>query len=104
MLALGLWGAFNWVTRRRVYRTVTSSEAVLDAAGLVPGVPVARVVTVLDSLHAVRAALRPDGTMGARIGPSFQDVFISGDIYAEFTFDSSGRLLSRHVKERLTGP
>lgn len=103
-VVFGLWAAFSWVTRRRVYRTVATSEAVLDSAGLVPGVSSTRVAAVLDSLHAAHGPLGPGGTIGARLGPAFEDFMISGDIYAEFKFDSTGRLMSRHVRERLTGP
>ncbi|MDB4906251.1 MAG: hypothetical protein JWO05_1035 [Gemmatimonadetes bacterium] len=104
LLVLGLWVAFSWVTRRRVYRTVATSEAALDSAGLVPGTSITRVAAVLDSMHAIHGALGPDQVIGARIGPSFQDFILSGDIHAEFKFDSTGRLVSRHVRERLTGP
>ena len=76
----------------------------LDQAGLVRGVSIARVRGVLDSLHAGYAVRPSERTIAAVLGPSFEDFVISGDIYAEFAFDSTGHLISRLVKERLTGP
>ena len=76
----------------------------MDEAGLVQGASIARVRVVLDSLDATYAVRPRERTIAAVLGPSFEDFVISGDIYAEFAFDSSGHLLSRFVKERLTGP
>jgi hypothetical protein len=104
VLLLCLIGALSWVGRRRVYRTVAGSEAVLAAAGVAPGTPVSRVIEVLDSLRASRSGLRTDRTVAARLGRSFEDFFIRGDILAEFRFDSTGHLASRTVHEVLTGP
>lgn len=104
VLALASCAALSWVTRRRVYRTVASTEASLDAAGLVHGASSARVRRVLDSLHATYSVRPTERTIAAVLGPSFEDVVTSGDIYAEFAFDSTGHLASRLVKERLTGP
>jgi hypothetical protein len=48
--------------------------------------------------------LSADRSVGARLGRSFEDFFIHGDILAEFRFDSTGRLTSHAVREVLTGP
>ena len=104
VLTLCLLGALSWVGRRRVYRTIGSTEAVLSAAGVVPGMPVSRVLDVLDSLGAPHSGLSADRSVGARLGRSFEDFFIYGDILAEFRFDSTGRLTSHVVREVLTGP
>ena len=104
LLALAVVAAFSWVTRRRQFQTVAGAEARLDSAGLTPGAPAARVLAALDSLGAAHAALEPGGGIRARLGPSFRDFFISGDLIAEFRFDSAGRLASREVREWLTGP
>ena len=76
----------------------------LDQAGLVRGARVERVVAALDSMHATYSPPGSDGRMRAVLGPSFQDLFVSGDIAVEFTFDTAGRLIARQVRERLTGP
>lgn len=94
----------NWATRRRDYRTVAGAEATLDSAGLTVGVSSARVLAVLDSLRAQHSSLGTDRTVRARLGPSFQDFIIRGDLFAEFRFDSAGRLTWRAVREGLTGP
>jgi hypothetical protein len=104
VLILGLLGTLSWVGRRRVYRTVAGTETVLAAAGVVPGAPVGRVLAVLDSLGASYSELNADRTVGARIGRSFEDFFIHGDIVAKFRFDSTGHLMSHTVREGLTGP
>jgi hypothetical protein len=103
-LLIGAFGALNWVGRRRVYRTVESSEAVLDAAGVVPGISPSRLLAILDSLGFEHSALSADGKVGARLGRSFEEFMIQGDLLAQFSFDSTGRLSTRHVREVLTGP
>jgi hypothetical protein len=101
---VGLLGALSWFGRRSVYRTVGSTEGVLATAGIVPGTSISRVLEVLDSLGASHSRVRTDRTVGARLGRSFDDFMIHGDILAEFRFDATGRLTSRTVREVLTGP
>jgi hypothetical protein len=102
--ALVLVVAFNWSQRRRDYRSVVSTEAQLDAAGVSPGVKVSRVLAVLDSLGAIHSPLNADRTIGARIGRSFENGMIHGDIHATFRFDTTQRLVARSIREVLTGP
>jgi hypothetical protein len=104
LVVLALVAAFSWVTRRRQYRTVAGAQAALDSAGLTAGAPAARVLATLDSLHAPHTAPAADGIIRARLGRSFEDFFITGDLLAEFHFDSAGRLTSQNVREILTGP
>src|SRR5258707_6797192 len=79
VLTLCLLGALSWVGRRRVYRTIGGTEAVLSAAGVVPGTPVSRVLDVLDSLGASHSGLSADRTVAARLARSFEAFFIHGD-------------------------
>jgi hypothetical protein len=104
VLLLCLLGASSWVGRRRVYRTVTSSEAVLAAAGIVPGASIGRVLEVLDSLGASHSGVGTDRTVSARLGRSSEDLFVRGDILAVFRFDSTRHLTSYTVREVFTGP
>lgn len=106
-LAVGIaavLAGLNWVSRRKEYRTVAEVRAQLVVAGVVPGAPVSRVLRVLDSLGAQHSAVDSAGVVSARIGLSFEDLFIHGDIFVAFRFDSSGHLVSQTVRERLTGP
>jgi hypothetical protein len=79
-------------------------EATLSTAGVRPGVSAERLFAVLDSLQATHSALAPDGVVTVRFGRSFSDLFVRGDIAGTFRFDTAGRLVSRELKERLTGP
>ncbi len=96
--------AVNWIARRREYRTVAGVEASLSTAGVRPGVSAERVFAVLDSLQASHSALASDGVVTVRFGRSFGDLFVHGDIAGRFEFDTAGRLVSREVRENLTGP
>jgi len=104
VVVLVLLAALNWFTRKRVYRTVESTAAQLDTAQVKRGTSVPRVLAVLDSLHAIHSDLGKDGTIGALFGPSFESGLIHGDIHIEFQFDSTQRLVSRTIREVLTGP
>lgn len=104
LLFLGVVGISRWVGRRRVYRTVASTEAMLDTAGVVPGIASSRLLAILDSLGVEHSSLGADNKVGARLGRSFEDFMVQGDLLAEFSFDPTGRLSSRHVREVLTGP
>ena len=99
-----LLAAVNWAGRRRIYHTVESVGAELDAAGIGRGTPSQRVLAVLDSLNAKHSDLAADGTIGALIGPSSQNALIRGDIRIEFRFDSTQRLVARNIREIFTGP
>ncbi|HET7552700.1 MAG TPA: hypothetical protein VFK04_15515 [Gemmatimonadaceae bacterium] len=104
-VALGaVFVAVNWIGRRREYRTVAGVEATLGAAGVRPGVGAERVFAVLDSLRANYSALASDGVVTVSFGRSFSDLFVRGDIAGRFEFDTAGRLVSREVRENLTGP
>lgn len=104
LLVVVVVGALSWVGRRRVYRTVASSETTLDSAGVRPGIPASRLMTILDSLGVTHSPMSADGTVHARLGRSFEELMVQGDILAEFRFDSAGRLTSRRIREVLTGP
>lgn len=103
-LFVGIFGILSWVGRRRVYRTVDGTETLLWTAGVAPGIPTARLLVILDSLEVEHSGLGGDGIVGARMGRSFEDFMIHGDIHATFRFDSTGRLTSHTVREVLTGP
>jgi hypothetical protein len=103
-LCLGLFATLSWVGRRHVYRTVDGTEILLGAAGVAPGIPTARLLAILDSLRVEHSALSSDWVVGARMGRSFEELMIHGDIHATFRFDSVGRLTSHTVREVLTGP
>ena len=103
-LCVVLFGTLSWVGRRRVYRTVDGTEMLLGAAGVAPGIPAARLLAILDSLKVDHSTLGTGGIVGARMGRSFDDFMIHGDIHATFRFDSTGRLSSHAVREVLTGP
>lgn len=96
--------AVSWIGRRREYRTVAGVEATLSAAGVQPGVSTERVFAVFDSLQASHSALAPDGVVTVHFGRSFSDLFVHGEIAGTFRFDTADRLVSRELKERLTGP
>ena len=87
-----------------MYRTVASTEVSLGAAGVAPGVSTSRILSILDSLGAEHSGVGSDGTVGARLGRSFEEFMIHGDILVTFRFDSAGRLTSHTVHEVLTGP
>jgi hypothetical protein len=104
VLCLVLLGAVSWAGRRRVYRTVDDTKMLLVVAGISPGIPAPRLLAILDSLRVEHSELGSDGVVGARMGRSFEDFMIHGDIHADFRFDSTGRLASQAVREVLTGP
>jgi hypothetical protein len=104
IVLLALIAGLSWVGRRRVYRTVAGTEAQLDSAGLTRGVEARRVIAILDSLGAIHSELNADGTIRARIGRSFEDRLIHGDIHTQFRFDSAQRLVARSTREIFTGP
>lgn len=104
VLFVALVGTLSWVGRRRVYRTVDGTETLLRAAGVAPGIPAARLLAVLDSLEVEHSGLGSDGLVGARMGRSFENGVVYGDIHATFRFDSAGHLTSQTVSEVLTGP
>jgi hypothetical protein len=44
------------------------------------------------------------GVVAVNFGRSFNDLFVRGDITGRFRFDTAGRLVSRELREYLTGP
>jgi hypothetical protein len=103
-LLVAVIGGLSWASRRRVYRTVAEGEAMLDAAGVAPGMSSGRLLAILDSLGVRHSAVSADGKAGARLGRTFEEFMGHGDLLADFTFDSAGRLCTRHAREVLTGP